>query len=246
METVRIGDQVECSIVITTYDKPESLRLVLDSIFSQEIPFSYEVIVVKDGPSNSTLRVCEDFDCIVLDSESTKYGNPARARNIGYRASKGEILISQCDDVKYTDKNSISRLVLELCPGEFLLTRTENWQYIGSHPARCIGDYCSIDKRPVPFFFCGAILRKDVYAIGGNDEEFVEVDYDDNWFADCITKGLGLKPRYSSDIVTHHIAHGYPAERQNNKVSHQLYLNKVREANRTGIWQSSGGPWLYD
>jgi len=240
---------MKCSIVITTYDKPESLDIVLSSIIKQKPPFDFEIIVVNDGPSYKTIEVCAKYyeHIKYLATGKEEYGNPAVARNVGYREARGDVILCQCDDVIHISDNVIERLVNELQPGEFLLSKTENWVYSNGAPVRYISDYCSPDKRSVPFFFCGTVLRKDLYAVGGNDEDFVKVCYDDNWFADCLIKGLGLKPRHSTDILTHHTSHRQlKGGRVDELESKNLYNAKVAEAKKTGVWQASSGPWAFN
>jgi len=244
---------MKCSIVITTFDKPESLDLVLTSIYKQEPNFDWEVIVVNDGPADKTVEVCLKYAKLYLNftyeyTRNSEYRNPVFARNVGYRKAKGDIIICQCDDVIHISPGVIERLVVELREGEFLLSKTENHHYNGEGKSiRYIGDYCSPNKRPVPFFFCGSILREDLYAVGGNDEDFKTVCYDDNWFADCIMNGLKLKPRHSSDIITHHMSHkGVKFGRVEEAPSRKLYASKVKEARSIGVWQAASGPWKYE
>jgi len=235
---------MKCSVVLATKDKPDLLRMTLENIFKQRPPFDMEVVVVNDSVCKKTFEICQQYGerlkyhC----TNSTVYKNPSNARNIGYRIATGETLICQCDDIVHLANNTIERLVTELGEDEFLLAKTENWTYCNGQPIKYLMDYCSVDKRPAPFFFCGSIKREHLLAVGGNDEEFVEVSYEDNWFADCLIHGLGLKPRYSSDILVHHISHGYPNNSHKNiNVSKRLYHAKVLRAKESGIWKSARG-----
>lgn len=240
---------MKCSIVIATKDKPELLKLTLASIFKQEPSFNTEVIVVNDSICSAAFNVCSHYGKHIhyYSTGSKRYGNPAHARNVGYLVARGEVIISQCDDVIHVSENVVENLVTQLQDGEFLLAKCENWEYTNGQPVTYKMDYCSANKRSVPYFFCGAVKREDLYAIGGNDEEFTEVCYDDNWFADCLIKGRGLKPRHSTDILTHHIAHGYPKNSHKNEpISKKLYHDKVVNAKRTGVWQASSGPWPFN
>ena len=231
---------LKCSVMLTTYDKVASLRQVLDAIFLQVVPFDWEVVVVNDGPNPATLELLEEF-CVYPNfnyytTGNKAYRNPAAARNVAYRECKGEVVVSTCDDIVPQSNDVVARLVNELQPNTFLLAKVLN--YRGS---RYITDYCSL-KRQAPFFFLGSALRKDLYSVGCYDEEFVHPDYDDNWLADCLMKGRGLQPEYSTDIVAHHLDHGRSTN-SHARAGESLTLYKSKVAK--GIWEASGGPWEY-
>lgn len=238
---------MKCSIVLTTCYRHALLDLTLASIFKQNTSFDAEVIVVNDGQSEDVFNVCKKYEGKIhyIFTNNKLYRNPAFARNVGYLAARGEIIISQCDDVVHVSPNVVESLVNNLKPGTFLLAKTENWEYANDQPVNYKSDYCSLDKRQAPFFFCGAMRREDLYAVGGNDNDFVEPCYDDNWFADCIMNGSPkLKPEYSQDIICHHIFHGYPKDsHKNESASRVLYQNKVAESRQTGVWEASSGSW---
>jgi hypothetical protein len=226
-------------------NKAAELKLTLDSIFRQNVPFDFEVIVVDDGSTDNTTNVCRQYSLKYYKLENHRYRNPSVARNVGYRAARGEVIITQSDDIIHLTEDAIEFLTTDLKRGEFLLAQTHNWQYRDGKPYRFILDYCS-PKRHVPYFFLGALWREDLYAVGGNDEEFVEPCYDDNWFSDCLMKGLGLRVRYTDKARCHHVSHVHsndPHSHAGVPVSRALYQRKVREAVQTGIYISSGGPW---
>lgn len=85
-----------------------------------------------------------------------------------------------------------------------------------------------------PLLFLGAVWRKDVYAVGGNDEEFTDPGWEDNWFAECLMRGRGLNPRYVS-------AEGFHLNHSRDSIdfsrSKALYQAKMR----TGVFQNQ--PW---
>jgi hypothetical protein len=81
-----------------------------------------------------------------------------------------------------------------------------------------------------------------LYKVGGNDEEFSSPGFEDNWFADCLIHGLGLKAVYDGDIVGWHQSHPRP----NNiselvKPSEDLYIKKKEACE----FKASGGSWVY-
>ncbi len=236
-------DIPRCSIVMSTRNKAEQLDITLQSIFSQKVPFPYEVIVVDDGSTDNTKEICNKYRLKYLFLENDRYRNPSKARNAGYREAKGEIIICQSDDVVHGQPTTIQLLVEGLKPDEFLISTVHNYEFADDIPSKFILEYSGL-KIQNPYFFLGAIWRKHLYAVGGNDEQFVEPCYDDNWFADCLIHGLGLVPRYTDKIIGYHQNHTYPKDTHKNEIkSKELYGQKIIEAHITGVYQSSGGAW---
>ena len=193
------------SICIATRNKSEYLARTLASINGQSIPFDYEVIVVDDGSTDATRAVCKMFDVNYIWLDNNRYRNPSVARNVAYRAARGEVIINQSDEIIHKT-NCVQQLTNGLKEGEILFAHVLNVSLDGlsvSYPV-----YCG-PENPRPLFFLGSLWRRDMYAIGGNSEDFVEPCYDDDWLAQCLINGLGLVPRYAEDIIGWHVAHGY-------------------------------------
>lgn len=239
---------MKASVCIATYNKAPALDRTLRSI--GERPNDYEVIVVDDGSTDDTPRVCRKHGVRYKFRENPGYGNPAAARNVAYRMALGDVIIAQSDDVIHATPNTVNRLADMLRPGEFLIATVENVDANGRRYADPMGKgwgdqlpvYTS-PQRPRPLFFLGALWRTDLYAVGGNDEDFTEPGFEDSWFADCLMNGLGLKPRYLDGIVGHHQAHPHTTDWEGIRRSQALYRRKTRNARRSGKWVSSGGIW---
>jgi len=244
------------SICIATYDKPLALRKTLDSIVSQDPEFTWELIVVDDGsPTDETTKVCEDFPKVQYHriDRAPGYRNPAKARNVAYRMAKGEIIIAQSDDVVHRSPNCITALVNAITPGAFVIATVINTKdgCVYSDPkSGGYGDQLKIYTSPSrqrPLFFLGALYRRDLYAVGGNDEEFEAPSGEDRWFGLCLMNGLGLTPIYSSRILGHHQAHPH-CDPALVAPSQELIRRKIvyAQANRSrASWTASGGPWLF-
>ncbi len=227
---------MKCSIVMATRNKAGLLSRTLGSIQRQDVPFEYEVLVADDGSTDNTRQVCEQAGVKYIRLENDKYRNPSAARNAGYREACGKIIIAQSDEVLHESPNAIETLCTELQVGEFLIAT--------------VYDYCVTTKRrvtlytgrhkPLPYFFLGSLWRRDLYAIGGNDEDFVIPGYDDNWFAACLIKGRGLSPRFLDDVIGYHQQHTRPANLIRVVApSRRLYNKKVA----TGVFEAAGGSW---
>lgn len=242
---------MKASICIATYNKPNELRNTLHSIFTQNPPFSYEVIVVDDGGSTKqTEQVCKGFPVDYIRLENPGYGNPAKARNVAYRRAKGEVIITQSDDVIHHTGNTIEELVNRLKPGTFVLATVVNVDKNGNpysdKEGKGFGDYLETyvsPRRRRPLFFLGSLYKSDLYAVGGNDEDFVKPAGEDVWFSNCLVYGLGLTPIFLDSVVGRHQAHthGDPKIAQ---ISVRLREEKFRKAKKGLVpFCSSGGPW---
>jgi glycosyltransferase involved in cell wall biosynthesis len=207
------------------------------------VPFEYEVIVVDDGSSTrETVKVCEQYPIHYCRIEREPvYRNPSVARNVAYRKAVGEVIICQSDDV-YHSPDAIRRLTEELQPGEFLIATVwnVNERGIAVRPKPFAERFKQLTGRqmPRPLFFLGSLWRSDLYAIGGNDEEFTKPGREDVWFAECLIHGLHLTPRYS-DVEGYHQDHSRPSLTRHYEESKMLYQRK----RASGLWQASGGAW---
>lgn len=248
---------MKCSVCLSTYDRPQVLHRTLESIGRQEPPFEFEVIVVDDGsPGEGTRNIIERMHSWVqyirIDREPG-YRNPGVARNVAYRAARGEVVIAQSDDVVHTNPNTIQQLVEALTPGYFVLATVINVDERGNPccdlDGAGYGDKMTVyvsPKRKRPLFFLGALYRSDLYAVGGNDEEFIKPSREDVWFALCLTKGLGLIPVYLSDVTGHHQRHRHTQDYAGIRESDELFSRKLQLASQgLASYTSSGGSWLY-
>ena len=239
---------MKASICLSTFNKARPLERTLASIFVQTPPFECEVIVCDDGSTDDTRSVCRDFPVEYHYLDRPGYCNPAAARNVAYRAARGEVIICQSDDVIHTLPDTIERLVGDLRTGRFLIATVVNVDEAGrpfSDPhGKGWGDalvrYTGPDNKR-PLFFLGSLYRHDLYSIGGYDEEFIHPGYDDDWFAACLVNGRGLWAEYSADIIGHHQHHPHTEQYDEIALSRALFERKMTE----GLWRASGGVWNY-
>ena len=90
---------VAVSVVIPTCNRPEDLRRCLEALDSQQTPRSVEIVVVdnRPGPDSPTRAVAQDFPGVRFVEESRP--GLSYARNAGFAAASGDILIAIDDDV---------------------------------------------------------------------------------------------------------------------------------------------------
>lgn len=88
------------SIVVPTYNRPQQLRVLLQSLAALDYPRErFEVIVVDDGgafkPDAVIAEFCTQLKLTLLESP---HGGPARARQTGIDVARGEFLAFTDDD----------------------------------------------------------------------------------------------------------------------------------------------------
>jgi len=102
-EVIGMRDDLDVSVVISTYNRADVLRNALDSLLQQEPPgLPYEIVVVDNNSTDSTRAVVESF--IARGCPNLRYlfeprQGLAYARNTGILASKAPIIAFTDDDV---------------------------------------------------------------------------------------------------------------------------------------------------
>ena len=85
------------SIIIPTYNEEEYLPLLLESIKQQDFR-DYEIIVADANSKDNTVKIAEEYGCIVVEG-----GMPAVGRNNGAKVAKGDYLLFLDSDLKLTE-----------------------------------------------------------------------------------------------------------------------------------------------
>jgi len=93
-----LPSDVSVSIIVPTCNRPEQLRQCLVSLSTQRTPRRLEIIVVDNRPSLGAGRAvaCEFPGVVVVDEHRPGL---SYARNAGFGAAKGDILVATDDDV---------------------------------------------------------------------------------------------------------------------------------------------------
>ena len=101
------------SIIIPTYNRADSILETLESCFAQRFS-DFEIIVIDDGSSDSTLTVLENVADPRLIFISQDNAGPAAARNHGMRRAKGQYLaFLDSDDSWYPEFLEAVNTVIE-------------------------------------------------------------------------------------------------------------------------------------
>ncbi|KLU67604.1 MULTISPECIES: glycosyltransferase [Desulfosporosinus] len=211
------------SIIITTFQRVNLLKWGLFSLSQQTIPFEFETIVVNDGLQDETEEVCNEFKEKLnlkyifsgqrnLNSEPV-WRIPGFAINIGVKQSSGDILVLCCAEMFHINQ-TIAALITPILDQPKLLgipigKDDRDGRFLeqikdknGSFELDALNNCIVLDTR-MPFLM--AMHRDQFYEIGGYDEDFVGIAYDDN---DFIHRLLGNGCSYCmTTAITVHLYH---------------------------------------
>ena len=85
------------SIIIPTYNEEEYVPVLVESIKQQDFS-DYEIIVADADSKDNTVKIAEEYGCIVVEG-----GMPAVGRNNGAKVAKGDYLLFLDSDLKLTE-----------------------------------------------------------------------------------------------------------------------------------------------
>ncbi|RJQ13804.1 MAG: glycosyltransferase [Nitrospiraceae bacterium] len=182
------------SIVIPTYNAARFMPDLLDSIFRNKVD-DMEVIIVDDCSKDDTVRIAKDYPVRVI--ELARNGGPAKARNIGVEAARGDIIFFLDSDVivldgtvkevkDYFDKDPSANCVIGICATEPL-----NKGFVPAYMA--MFEYVHLivrqyDRVSVFAPRCGAIKKDLFIRVGGYNEGYRGADVEDFELARRINK----------------------------------------------------------
>ncbi|RYD48834.1 MAG: glycosyltransferase [Verrucomicrobiaceae bacterium] len=94
----KLSDSVQVSVIVGTFDRPDALRRCLQCLKAQVTSRPLQLIVTDNRPSSGiTPKVMEEFPEVLLVEEPRQ--GVAYARNAGFLACQGEIIVTTDDDV---------------------------------------------------------------------------------------------------------------------------------------------------
>ena len=98
---------MEVSVVIPTYNNIDNLKLCLSALSGQRYPQSdFEIIVIDDGSKDEIKRdACAYIRKINPNIKfiDSVHSGPAAARNMGIKASQGNVVLFIGDDIIVTE-----------------------------------------------------------------------------------------------------------------------------------------------
>jgi glycosyltransferase involved in cell wall biosynthesis len=250
---------VKVSIIIVSFCRSNLLKWGLWSIIRQNIPFDLEVIVVNDGLKDETEALCNSFKRqlnikylftgqrnLKLRGK-TRWRVPGFAINIGVKQSTGDILILCCaemfhlnDTIRYLT-NAVTENPKHL--GIPSLAKDDRDHTFldeinarnGSYEASRLHRYPDL-RRFLPFLI--AMKRNEFISIGGYDEDFQGIGFEDNDLMDRLI--LNGCQYVDTEAMTIHLYH----PRNNSVNSPGWNTNKELWTSRRGIIvRNEGREW---
>lgn len=211
------------SIIITTFQRTHLLRWGLYSLSIQTMPFNIETIVVNDGSQDETEKVCNEFKQklnlkYLFTGQRNLKGDPVWrvpgfALNIGVKQSSGNILVMCCAEMFHINE-TIAKLTMPILDNPKLLSIPVGKDDRDGTFLQCINENnglfdsstynnCADLNTKMPFLM--ALHRSQFIEIGGYDEDFIGIAYDD-W--DFIDRLLRNGCNYcQTDALTAHLYH---------------------------------------
>jgi glycosyltransferase involved in cell wall biosynthesis len=214
------------TILITTFQRPHLLNWGLYSLAKQTALFDFEIIVVNDGVADETEDICKTyrerlnikyiFSGRRNNDGEVKWRVPGFALNIGAKQSEGQVLIITCAEM-FSLNNTIAKLTEPLLKkskligipvgkddrdGSFLTHLNNN------NGAFEISAFNKCPDLNVYLPFLMSVSRTEFFGIGGYDEDFVGLAWDDNDFVErLLYNGCSYYPTDAQTIHLYHPRH---------------------------------------
>ena len=227
------------SILMTTFNRNELLRVGLTSISRQNYPDA-EILVLNDGTGDmdETLDICNDFGAKHIPTHMSKDSElhwrvPGFALNIGARLSSGEVLILTCAEMWHVN-NCIEILASVVDSDHFKMAipmgrDDREGKYLVNLDSEEVWDEVNPLKTTLPFLM--AVWRDHYFAIGGYDEDFIGQSFDDDDFVDRMQQ-LGCTFQ-QTDARCVHLFH--PRYCYDKRSMGRLQYNKQLYQDRKGV-----------
>lgn len=220
--------QVLVTVVIPTKNGGPLLGRVLSSVFSQQTPWAFEVLVVDSGSTDETLSVVRKYPQIrVIQIKPTDFGH-GKTRNLAVAAAKGEYIAMITQDALPSSPSWLVELIKPAMeddrvagvfgrhiayPESSVFTKYELEQHFAGfsrYPVIELNDrqrYASDEGyRQLLYFFSdnNALLRRSVW----ERIPYPEVDFaEDQAWARRIVEA-GYRKAYANDAAVYH-SHEY-------------------------------------
>ena len=194
------------------YRRPAQLKHTLESIKKQTLQ-PHQVIVTDDGinPDNEpTQMICREFGAeyyLRPSRPADVLANSSIALNISIKKATGDILVIQCPECKYEDRDGLERLVAPVVENP-LVTTFPRVQALHENGHSFITWFIHEIHNPRFLNFCQALRLDLALQIGGFDERMQGPGWDDDDFEQRLVAHGAIQTRVDT-LVSHQWHQGW-------------------------------------
>jgi glycosyltransferase involved in cell wall biosynthesis len=206
------ASSTKVSIAMGCYRRPAQLRNTLVSIRKQTIPV-HQIVVTDDGlnPDNEqTELICKEFGAeyyLRPNRPADVLANSSIALNISIKRATGDILIIQCPECKYEDREGIQKMVAPIIENP-LVTTFPRVQALHENGHSFITWFIHETHNPRYLNFCQALRTDLAIKIGGFDQRMQGPGWDDDDFEQRLF-AHGAIPVRVDTLVSHQWHQGW-------------------------------------
>jgi len=196
------------SIIVPAYNDEKAISNCVESLMQQDYKMPFEVIVIDDGSKDDTGDAAEELGAIVLRK---KNAGPAKARNLGAKNAKGEILVFTDSDC-VPEKNWLSEMLEPFKDKEVIgvqgAYKTKQKELVARFVQAEIEErYEKMKKNSRKLDWIGsysaAYRKKDFFDVGGFDESFPKASGEDPELSFKLAK-QGKKLVFNPKAIVYH------------------------------------------
>lgn len=111
---------MEISIIIPAKNEAENIAHCLDAIYSQETSFSFEIIVIDSGSTDTTLDIIKTYPSVKLVQINPGEFGHGKTRNLGAEMAKGDYIVFLNADAAPLNSHWLTYLVEPLLENQKL------------------------------------------------------------------------------------------------------------------------------
>ena len=244
---VNTQNTIDISVVIPVYNTENYLRKCVDSVINQQI-VSKEIILVDDGSTDSSGRICEEYSSRYpyIHTIHIKNSGPATAKNVGLKIASGDY-ISFTDSDDELEPTMFSEMINagRNCDAEIICC---NFKDVDSHGnvshTKCSDEILVLDKEEAirrllskDLIYTGSvtkIFRRDLLHLNNlNHDDGLKTDEDFimniKAFAKCTCCVIVDKCFYRINYREDSLSHSYFKKNINEYISNRFYRAQLIE-----------------
>ena len=253
---------VTTSVLITTYKRVHLLKWGLESLSQQNTDFEWEVLVLNDGIPDETEELCQEYITKGLqvkyiftgqrNLDGEKWRVPGFAFNIGAKLSKAPVIILSCAEMYHLDSDSIKNLTEPVLENTSRLTIPKGKDDTGgflrqleSTQSTSIQIYDRLPTLNVRLPFVMGLNRKRFVDIGGYDEDFTGIAFDDDDIVSRLREDGCHYREVASRVV--HLFHGRGGKAGHDYTTKWMLNRNLYRARQGIVYRNLGREWgLYE